>query len=103
LDHKLAWHDQPEPMRPASHIHYEMAEGRATNCGGIGAIHLMAQKLGLIDEIDARLDLLKRHLPYMRAINVLSPAYNQAFLDGLGSEWVARFFGQGAKKWGRVL
>ena len=44
----------------ASNIHYEMAEkGRAVNCGGIGAIHLMINKLGLRQEIDSRLHLLK--------------------------------------------
>ena len=49
----------------ASNIHYEMAEKRrAVNCGGIGAIHLMVNKLGLCEEIDSRLHLLKKHLPY---------------------------------------
>ena len=49
----------------ASNIHFEMAErGRALNYGGIGAIHLMGQRLGLAEEIDSRLELLKRHLPY---------------------------------------
>ena len=39
----------------ASNIHYEMAEkARAVNCGGIGAIHLMVNKLGLRQEIDSR-------------------------------------------------
>lgn len=91
-------------MMRASNIHYEMAKkGRAINCGGIGAIHLLAQKLGLIDAIDARLHLLKRHLAFHESDHVLSPAYNvllegirledielrrndEAFLDGLGSE-----------------
>jgi hypothetical protein len=42
----------------ASNIHYEMAEkARAVNCGGIGAIHLMVNKLGLRQEIDSRLHL----------------------------------------------
>jgi hypothetical protein len=40
-----------------------MAErSRALNYGGIGAIHLMGQRLGLAEEIDARLQLLRRHL-----------------------------------------
>ena len=35
-------------MMSASNIHFEMAErGRALNYGGIGAIHLMGQRLGL--------------------------------------------------------
>jgi hypothetical protein len=41
-----------------------MAErSRAVNYGGIGAMDLMGQKLGLAEEIDSRVQLLKRHLP----------------------------------------
>jgi hypothetical protein len=66
----------------ASNIHFEMAErGRGLNCGGIGAIHLMGQRLGLSKEIDGRLKLLKRHLPYHESDHVLNLAYN-ALLDG---------------------
>ena len=54
----------------ASNIHFEMAErGRALNYGGIGAIHLMGQRLGLAEQIDSRLELLKRGIcPITRAI-----------------------------------
>ena len=62
LDPERGWSDQAEPIMKASNIHYEMAEkGRAVNCGGIGAIHLMINKLGLRQEIDSRLHLLKKH------------------------------------------
>ncbi len=55
----------------ASNIHYEMAEkARAVNCGGLGAIHLMVNKLGLRQEIDSRLHLLKKHLPYHESDHV---------------------------------
>ena len=48
LDPKRGWSDQPEPMMSGSNIHFEMAErDRAINYGGIGAIHLMGQRLGL--------------------------------------------------------
>jgi len=60
LDHKRRWSEQPTPMMSASNIHFEMAErSRALNYGGIGAIHLMGQRLGLAEEIDARLQLLE--------------------------------------------
>ena len=63
----------------------EMAErDRAINYGGIGAIHLMGQRLGLAQEIDSRLQLLKRHLPYHESDHVLNLAYN-AHLDGPAS------------------
>jgi hypothetical protein len=41
-------------MMSGSNIHFEMAErGRALNYGGIGAIHLMGQRLGSLaaDEV----------------------------------------------------
>jgi hypothetical protein len=39
-------------MMSASNIHFEMAErSRALNYGGIGAMHLMGQKLGLAQRI----------------------------------------------------
>ncbi len=44
--------------------------------GGIGAMHLLARRTGLIDEIDARLHLLKIHLPYHESDHVLNIAYN---------------------------
>jgi hypothetical protein len=86
LDHKRHWSEQPEPMMGAGNIHYDMAERiRAVNCGGIGAMHLMVKKLGLVAEIDQRVHVLKRHLPYHESDHVLNLAYN-ALLDGLRLE-----------------
>lgn len=83
LDPEKAWTDQPEPIMTASNIHYEMSEKtRAINCGGIGAIHAMVNKIGLRQEIDGRVHLLKRHLPYHESDHVLNLAYN-AMLDGV--------------------
>ena len=60
--------ERPEPMMAASNIHYEIAEKvRGIAPGGIGAIHLLARKLGLIEAIDRDLHLLKRHRPTTRA------------------------------------
>lgn len=64
---------------------------------------MMVNKLGLREQIDQRLHLLKRHLPYHESDHVLSLAYNamlqgmrlqdielrrndEAFLDALGAE-----------------
>lgn len=98
------WEDQPRPMFKASNIHYEMAERTAaTNFGGIGAMHLMVQRLGLVEDIDRNLHLLKVHLPYHESDHVLNLAYNllaggqrledielrrqdEVFLNGLGAE-----------------
>jgi hypothetical protein len=91
-------------MLRASNIHYEMAgRVRAINCGGIGAIHLMVQRLGLVKDIDKNLHLLKVHLPYHESDHVLNLTYNllaggqrmedieqrrqdEVFLNGLGAE-----------------
>jgi hypothetical protein len=66
-------------------------------------MHLLARKLGLIDDIDRSLHLLKRHLPYHESDHVLNIAYNllaggsrlehiearrndEVFLDALGAD-----------------
>jgi hypothetical protein len=70
------------PMLRASNIHYEVA-GRTCGIahGGIGAMHMLMRKIGLIDAIDDRLHLLKIHLPYHESDHVLNLAYN-ALCDG---------------------
>jgi len=74
---KRNWEAQPEPMMTASNIHYDVSgRVRALGPGGIGAMHMLAQRTGLIDEIDASLHLLKRHLPYHESDHVLNIAYN---------------------------
>ena len=98
------YEDQRDPMFSATNIHYEMA-GRAHGLayGGIGAIHLLARRTGLIEAIDRKLDLLKCHLPYHESDHVLNIAYNilcnghcledierlrndEVYLDALGAE-----------------
>ena len=69
--------ERPEPMLAAANIRYEIAEKvRGIAPGGIGAIHLLARKVGLIRDIDENLHLLKRHLPYHESDHVLNIAYN---------------------------
>ncbi len=66
-----------EPEFSASNIHYEVANRiGGISCGGIGAIHLLARRIGLIDAINQRLHLLKFHLPYHESDHVLNFAYN---------------------------
>jgi hypothetical protein len=94
----------PEPMMAAANIHYEIAERvRGIAPGGVGAMHLLARKVGLIQNIDRDLHLLKRHLPYHESDHVLNIAYNllaggsrlehievrrndEVFLDALGAD-----------------
>ena len=48
----------------------------AMSFGGIGVIRRLVSRLGLVREIDRRLHLLKRHLPYHESDHVLNIAYN---------------------------
>jgi hypothetical protein len=107
IERRLAprhWKAQAQPMMGASNIHYEVSDKtRATGCGGVGAVHLMVQRLGLVEEIDQHLELLKVHLPYHESDHVLNLAYNvlvggerledielrrqdESFLNGLGAQ-----------------
>ena len=101
---RRAWCEQAQPMFAARNIRYEMAERtRAIDCGGIGALHLLAQQTGLVKSLDEALPLLKRHLPYHESDHVLNIAYNtltggtclddielrrnnEAYLDALGAQ-----------------
>lgn len=78
--------DQPSPMLSGSNIHYEVSDRtQAMSYGGLGAIHQMAGRLGLVREIDDSLHLLKKHLPYWESDHVLNIAYN-VLLGGLRLE-----------------
>jgi hypothetical protein len=96
--------DQPKPMIKDLNIEYEVSERtRATGNGGIGAIHTMVCKLGLDQEINEKVKLLKVHIPYHESDHVLNMAYNvmcggtcledierlrqdESYLNGLGAE-----------------
>jgi hypothetical protein len=91
-------------MLRGGQVHYEMAgRTRGVGCGGLGVMHSLAQRLGLVKEIDEHLHLLKVHLPYHESDHVLNLAYNilaggvrledlelrrqdESFLDGLGAQ-----------------
>ncbi len=92
------------PVLGATNIHYELADKtNAIAHGGIGAIHRMVRKSGLVDRIDDRIELLKIHKPYHESDHVLNVPYNilcggrtlddielrrndRVFLDALGAE-----------------
>jgi hypothetical protein len=107
IQHRLrerTWAPQDRPMLAASNIHYELADRvRGLGPGGIGAVHHLARRVGLIAAIDRRLHLLKVHLPYHESDHVLNVAYNilsggtcledlelwrndEVYLDALGAQ-----------------
>jgi len=64
-------------MFAASNIQYEISDrARGVSTGGIGAIHFLARRVGLIGVLDKSLHLPKRHLPYHESDHVLNIAYN---------------------------
>ena len=71
------WEEQKRPTFTAKNIHYEIAEkGQAIACGGIGAVHQMVVRSGLIKEIDENLELLKMHVPYHESDHIMNISYN---------------------------
>ena len=69
--------ERDQPMMTATNIHYELADRvQGLAAGGIGAMHLLARKTGLIGDIDSTLHVLKRHLPYHESDHVLNIAFN---------------------------
>lgn len=107
IERRLAprnWSAQAQPMLRGRHLCYQMGErAGAVGCGGLGVIHTMAQRLGLVEDINEHLHLLKVHLPYHESDHVLNLAYNilaggvrlediewrrqdENFLEGLGAQ-----------------
>lgn len=98
------WPEQARPMFSASNIQYEVAgRQRGIAAGGLGVIHLLARRAGLVTALDNVLHLLKRHLPYHESDHVLNIVYNimagnarledlellrqdEAYLDMLGAQ-----------------
>lgn len=94
------------PELGARTIHYQLgSRSSAITCGGIGAMHMLARKVGLVAALDTRLPILKRRRPYSEADHVLNIAYNAlcgghvlddievrrndaAFLDALGARTI---------------
>jgi len=98
------WAPQDQPMFRARNIHYELSDRlRGLAPGGMGAMHHLARRVGLIPAIDRYLHLLKIHLPYHESDHVLNVAYNilaggtcledlelwrndEVYLDALGAQ-----------------
>ena len=96
--------ERGEPMMTASNIHYELADRvQGLNPGGIGAMLLLARRIGLIRDIDHNVHVLKRHNPYHESDHVLNIAFNimsggkrierielrrndEVYLDALGAQ-----------------
>lgn len=71
------WTARPDPMLSSGKVAYEIGGNLDATCfGGIAAVHRLVTKLGLPEQIDDGLHLLKVHLPYHESDHVLNLAYN---------------------------
>jgi Transposase DDE domain group 1 len=96
--------DRGQPMLSAKEIRVELSDKvRAIGTGGIGLVHQLARRIGLVEAIDRCVHVLKLHRPYHESDHVLNLAYNalcdgvrledielrrndEVFLDALGTE-----------------
>jgi len=71
---------QPERAKPvleSGNIRYEVSDRvEAIACGGLGMLQGVVEAVGLREQIDEGLHLLRRHLPYHESDHVLALAYN---------------------------
>lgn len=97
--------DAGPEFRPAA-VQYEMSDRvRAIAAGGIGAVHALCRRIGLVHALDTQLSILRRRRPYSEADHVLNIAFNvlcgghvlddievrrkdPAFLDALGARTI---------------
>jgi hypothetical protein len=91
-------------MLAVGNICYEVADrARGLAVGGIGAIQELVRHVGLVDDLNGHVEVLKAHLPYHESDHVLNIAYNvlcggqrlediellrndEVYLDGLGAQ-----------------
>src|SRR5947209_7130256 len=71
------WDEQRRPMFQAPNIHYDIGpKTRGLNAAGLGVFHLLEKRLGLAEALNARVRLLKRHVPYFESDHILNLTYN---------------------------
>ena len=98
------WGEQSSPMLAARDICYEVADRvRGLAVGGIGVVHRLVRHIGLVDDLNEHVEVLKAHLPYHESDHVLNIAFNvlcggerledieflrndEVYLDALGAQ-----------------
>jgi hypothetical protein len=74
---KKQWDEQRRPMFKKRNIHYDLADKtKGLRCAGLGVFLLLVQHLGLTAALDAKIHLLKRHVPYFESDHILNLTYN---------------------------
>ena len=104
VDKYERWARGAGPVLDPPGVTYELADkARGITYGGVGLMLKLAREVGLVQEIDRRLHLLQRHVPYHESDHVLNLALNalcdatclqdlelrrndEVFLDALGTQ-----------------
>ena len=74
---KKQWDEQRRPMFQPPNSHYDIGpKARGLNGAGLAAFHLLEKRLQLAGAINARVHLLKRHVPYFESDHILNLTYN---------------------------
>jgi hypothetical protein len=91
-------------MLTASNLHYELSDrDHGLAVGGIGAMQRLVRHVGLVEELNEHVEVLKAHLPYHESDHVLNIALNvlcggkcledielrrndEVYLDALGAQ-----------------
>jgi hypothetical protein len=80
LEHQLSLRSgsmRPEPVLTALNLTYDVSDRiRAIEYGGIGVVKTLVHQVGLVEAINTRLHLLKRHGPYWESDHVLALSDN---------------------------
>src|SRR5262245_30124282 len=74
---KKQWAEQHRRMFKDRNVHYDLGDkAKGLRCAGLGLFQPLVQRLKLADALDARVRLLKRHVPYFESDHILNLAYN---------------------------
>src|SRR5262249_43736687 len=80
IQHRLRnkqWHDQRRPMFQTPNLHYDLTvKDQGLHAAGLGAIQLPVEHLQSARDLNRRLCLLKRHVPYYESDHICNLAYN---------------------------
>ena len=77
LDRRNILVERQQPLFSAAGIQYEVADRvRGSAAGGIGGMQMVAGSVGLAENINRSLHVLKRHLPYHESDHVLDNCYS---------------------------
>jgi hypothetical protein len=69
--------ERSDPVLEGGNIAYEVSERtQAISGGGLGMLQALVEVVGLREQIDSSLHLLRRHLPYHESDHVLALVYN---------------------------